>query len=463
MSQSSKTSEFKQDPRNANKGTERGRQIVKDSLQRLKAGRSILVDKHGVAIAGNKTLQAAIDAGLQDAIVVETDGSQLVVVKRTDLDLETDAAAKELAIVDNRASELGLEWDAEIIAELNQEIDLSGLWNPGEFQALIGDLGGEGGSGKKGGEDQEQDPDFENELVEVAEGRIPSRVKVGEVWEVADQRLLCGDCRMAESFAGLLMGRSINLCVTSPPYAQQRSYDKSSGFDPIPADEYASWYAPIAANIKNNLALSGSYFLNIKEHSEDFQRHLYVKDLIVAHVRAWGWSWLDEFVWTHSGIPGSPQKMGKFKNQWEPIFWFALTNRPKFHPDRVVHGSSEAIIDDNYQPGLERSQGRKPLMGDRQQGEGKAYPGNVLSLGKNDEKCGHSAAFPIALPEFFIQAYTDASDIVFDPFLGSGTTLIAAHQNSRAGLGVELSPAYCEVILRRLERLTGGAANRVNF
>jgi DNA modification methylase len=100
-------------------------------------------------------------------------------------------------------------------------------------------------------------------------------------------------------------------------------------------------------------------------------------------------------------------------------------------------------------------------MGDREKGEGSAYPGNVLSLGKNSELCGHSAAFPVALPEFFIQAYTDANDVVFDPFLGSGTTLIAAWKNDRAGLGVELSPAYCEVTLRRLERLTGEVASRI--
>lgn len=136
-----KLSEFGQDPRNANKGTDRGRQVVKESLRKLKAGRSILVDKHGVAIAGNKTLQAAIEAGLQDAIVVETDGTQLVVVKRTDLDLEEDAAAKELAIADNRASELGLEWDPEVIAELNQEIDLSGLWSGAELDKLTEGFG----------------------------------------------------------------------------------------------------------------------------------------------------------------------------------------------------------------------------------------------------------------------------------------------------------------------------------
>ena len=73
-----KISEFTQDPNNANKGTDRGAEMVKQSLEKLGAGRSVLVDKNGVLIAGNKTAQAAIDAGLLDAIVVQTEGDRLV-------------------------------------------------------------------------------------------------------------------------------------------------------------------------------------------------------------------------------------------------------------------------------------------------------------------------------------------------------------------------------------------------
>jgi hypothetical protein len=91
-----KLSDLTPDPRNANRGTERGRNLLKRSLQDLKAGRSILVDRNGTVIAGNKTREAAIAIGMKDAIVVETDGSQLVVVKRTDLDLSTDTAALRL-------------------------------------------------------------------------------------------------------------------------------------------------------------------------------------------------------------------------------------------------------------------------------------------------------------------------------------------------------------------------------
>ncbi len=111
-----KVADLTPDPRNANRGTRRGRRALKTSLEKYGAGRSILVDKHGTVIAGNKTLEGARAAGVTDVIVVPTDGSQLVAVQRTDLDLTADAKARELAYADNRTSELDLEWDAEEVA-----------------------------------------------------------------------------------------------------------------------------------------------------------------------------------------------------------------------------------------------------------------------------------------------------------------------------------------------------------
>lgn len=130
-----KLTDFIPDPRNANKGTEYGREMLGKSLQRLGAGRSIVVDKNNVAIAGNKTLEAAVEAGFDKAIVVETDGTQLVVVRRTDLDLSEDARAKEMAIADNRVGQVSLSWDEEILEELHEELDLSDWFTEGEIEA----------------------------------------------------------------------------------------------------------------------------------------------------------------------------------------------------------------------------------------------------------------------------------------------------------------------------------------
>lgn len=126
MSKSQKLSALTPDPRNANKGTRKGREALDKSIKDLGFGRSILVDSQGVTIAGNKTREAALAANPDQKVrVIETDGTELIVVKRTDLTLSTDAKAKQLAVADNRVAELDLSWDQDILAELGTEVDLS--------------------------------------------------------------------------------------------------------------------------------------------------------------------------------------------------------------------------------------------------------------------------------------------------------------------------------------------------
>lgn len=128
------------DDRNANAGTERGRAMVEESLRRFGAGRSILVDRNGNIIAGNTTHEAAIDIGLTDAVVVQSDGRKLVVVQRTDLDIDSPAA-RALAVADNRTAEVGLSWDPGVLAELaaDEAIDLSALFSAVELADLLHD------------------------------------------------------------------------------------------------------------------------------------------------------------------------------------------------------------------------------------------------------------------------------------------------------------------------------------
>ena len=139
-----KIEDLQPDAGNANKGTERGRGVVEDSLRHYGAGRSILSDRDGTVIAGNKTLEAAADIGLP-VRVVQTDGSELVVVQRTDLDLDGGGPeaemARQLAYADNRASEVGLDWDLErMAADLESGLDLSSMFSDGELDKMLGEL-----------------------------------------------------------------------------------------------------------------------------------------------------------------------------------------------------------------------------------------------------------------------------------------------------------------------------------
>ena len=223
------------------------------------------------------------------------------------------------------------------------------------------------------------------------------------------------------------------------------------------------------------MAADGSYFLNIKEHADDGERNLYVKDLVIAHRRQWGWRFVDEFCWrkTDNGVPGGWGN--RFKNAWEPVFHFCRQPEIKFRPQAVGHASEDCF---DYLPDNPVSRSGSGLLGTGPRGEsaslppqgsqgwghmrrklvdgrheGIARPSNVVEVKTESSQGSHSAPFPRALVEFFLKAFSDAGDLVFDPFLGSGTTVAAAHVLGRTGYGCEISPAYCDVILRRMTNL----------
>ena len=101
------------DDKNANKGTRRGRELLEESLGKYGAGRSVLVDREGRIIAGNKTVETARAAGMKNIAVIETDGETLVAVQRRDVALNSKKG-RELAIADNRVAEIGLEWNPDV-------------------------------------------------------------------------------------------------------------------------------------------------------------------------------------------------------------------------------------------------------------------------------------------------------------------------------------------------------------
>jgi DNA modification methylase len=225
------------------------------------------------------------------------------------------------------------------------------------------------------------------------------------------------------------------------------------------------WYRTVAENVGKILAPDGSYFLNVKPHAEDGERHLYVKDLVIAHKRQWGWRFVDEFCWrkTDDGVPGGWGN--RFKNAWEPVFHFCRQPEIKFRPKAVGHVSADCF---DYSPNNPKSTSGSGLLGTGARGSaagklgagdddgrfrGIARPSNVLEVKSESSQGSHSAPFPRGLVEFFVKAFTDAGDVVFDPFLGSGTSMAAAHVLGRNGYGCEISPAYCDVALRRLANL----------
>lgn len=112
-----------QDDRNLNKGTERGQELIEKSLREFGAGRSLLLDKNNRIIAGNKTHKNAEALGMDDVIIVETDGTKLVAVKRTDVDLDTKKG-REMALADNATVKVDLDWDMEMMKDVGADFGI---------------------------------------------------------------------------------------------------------------------------------------------------------------------------------------------------------------------------------------------------------------------------------------------------------------------------------------------------
>jgi len=407
----------------------------------------ILVDAHAGVIAGHGRLLAARQLGLEQVPVIV-------------LDHLSEIQKRAYILADNKLVELGGYDDDLLRAELadlrDAEVDLEVLgFSDDELHVLLADADHDG---VEAGDVEEEIPEAPAEPV----------TRADDVWCIgAKHRLICGDCRDHDVVARLLGGAQASMVFTSPPYATQREYDPTSGFMPVPPEHYAEWFRPVAANIAAMLAPDGSYFLNIKEHAEDGERSLYVKELVIAHKREWGWRYVDELCWrkTDNGVPGGWNN--RFKNAFEPVFHFCRQPQIKFRPEAVGHVSEDCF---DYSPNNPKSTSGSGLLGTGARGTaagrpgaddsdgrftGIARPSNVIEVKSESSQGSHSAPFPRALVEFFVKAFSDAGDIVLDPFLGSGTSIAAAHMLGRVGFGIELSPAYCDVALRRIANLVG--------
>lgn len=134
-----KVTDYRPDPENANQHSERGMKMLEDSLSMVGLGRSIVTDKNGIILAGNATQERAVDQGFTDAIEVETEGDQLVVVRRKDLDLlnDPDHRARLLSVLDNRVSEVSLSWQPEALESYRlQGVPLDKAWTPVELEQI---------------------------------------------------------------------------------------------------------------------------------------------------------------------------------------------------------------------------------------------------------------------------------------------------------------------------------------
>lgn len=248
---------------------------------------------------------------------------------------------------------------------------------------------------------------------------------------------------------------SVDLIVTSPPYADQRK----NTYGGIHPDNYVEWFIPMAGEMLRVLRPTGTFILNIKEKVVDSERHTYVLELIIE-MRRHGWLWTEEYMWHKKNCyPG--KWPNRFRDAWERLLQFNKAKKFAMYQEEVMVPMGDwaktrlATLSETDK----RRDNSKVGSGfgknvSRWVGRDMAYPTNVLHLATETGNKNHSAAFPKELPAWFIKLFTKEGDTVLDPFVGSGTTSVVAMELKRNSIGIEILEENYNLAASNIERIS---------
>ena len=384
--------DIKLDKRNYRKHNDRNKELINQSLGELGAGRSILIDNENEIIAGNGVFEQAQKLNIPIK-VIETNGEELIAVKRTDL-ATRDEKRKKLAVMDNSTSDSS-EFDIELLQEDFESTDLEdmginieGLEFPINFEPEI---------------EEDKIPEIEEK----------EKTKTGDLWILGNHRLLCGDATKIEDIERLMNGEKADMVFTDPPYGisivknnniggdakthfgtiEGKNLVKATKYAPIKNDDTTKTaelsYKNVTAFSKNQIIFGGNYFTDFLPPRS---------------------CWL---VW-------DKENSGNFADV--ELAWTS------FNKGAVLY---------------------KWLW------NGLCRKGNREIEGKNRV---HPTQKPVGLLSDILRDFSKSGEAILDVFGGSGSTLIACEQLERKCFMMELEPRYCDVIIRRWQKLTGQQA-----
>jgi len=359
---------------------------IKEFPQMLEL-RPIVVDENNIILGGNMRHKACIEAGLKEVYIVQA----------KDL---TELQKDEFIVKDN----VGFgEWDWDILAN---EWDTDKLENWGldlPLDVSVQEL-----------EAEEDDYEIINE--------ITTDIVLGDLFEIGEHRLLCGDSTDSEQVAKLMNGEKANLSFTSPPYNAGKSemlsgntHTTDNKYNEYNDNQKQSDYLDLLVGFTNNALLFSDYLIcNIQSLAGN-------KIALIEYLNQYKNNFIDVAIWDKGhGQPAMAENV--LTSAWEYMFFISSKEN-----------ASRAIPNANFR-------GTVPNI----------YRGT--SNRNNEFSNVHAATFPIDLPEWALQ-FTKEKNIVLDQFLGSGTTMVASHQLKRKCYGMELDPKYCQVIIDRMKKL----------
>ncbi len=386
--------QLKPDARNARRHTPRNVGTIVAALHEVGAARSIVIDENDVILAGNATVEAAGQAGIERLRVVDADGDEVIAVRRRNL---TPEQKRRLALFDNRAAELA-EWDEGVIAGLVEDTDLSGIFTDDELHNLLAALDEPKALG---------DPDA------VPDPPAEPITKPGDLWLLGEHRLLCGDSTYRDQADRVLAGAKADMVFTDPPYGVNVT---GKGGDAI-AGDISFTAIPLMFQVLDHVLAPQAWVYvcggqsNMPLYSRLFEHHFRQLPPVI--------------VWDK----GKTAVMRR--NGWHSCYEFVYFAFREGSGGRWFTGRTSDEADDIW---------RLPT--------------------DNDDDRVHPTQKPVEVPARATRATCPPGGLVFEPFAGSGSTLIACEQEGRRCAAIEMDPRFCDVIVERWQTFTGNQAVR---
>jgi len=357
-----------------------------------------------VVLGGNMRLKAAKEIGMKELPISLADDW-------------TEEQKNEFLIKDNVGfgewnwDELNSDWDTEKLQDWGLDVP--------DMEGIVLDA-------------------VEDEF-DVPEGGIETDIVLGDLFEIGEHRLLCGDSTDSDAVAKLMDGQKAELLFTSPPYSDMRDYNGEKDLTVSNLVEFiTSFYHYCEYQVIN---------LGIQRKDNDINE--YWNDYIIK-ARDNGYKFLSWNVWD-KGMAGSIGNQSAFI----PICheWIFVFGKKFKHINRTCERATSIKKDRTHRKVRQADGSMKEssvgFQGDLKEMESIFYSnpelGEIRSL--------HPATFPVELPSEYIKAMTNDNDIIVEPFTGSGTTMVASHQLKRKCYGMELDPKYCQVIVDRMRKL----------
>ncbi len=388
--------------RNTNRHTDKGMQLLEKSINEVGVIESISVTKEGTIISGHAR-KATFDKQGKKPKEVHLSDNEYPVIVRDDIEDNTELYYKA-QILANTTSKQNIDLDTELIEEIAVEYDL-------DIEELGVDVV----------DDTETHLEAEEDDFDTTPPEVPITV-LGDLYEIGEHRLLCGDSTDSDQVARLMNSQKAAIAFTSPPYNAGKSealtgntHTTDNKYNEYNDNQKQSDYLGLLIGFTNNALMNAEYLIcNIQSLAGN-------KIALIDYLYQYKNKFIDVAIWDKGhGQPAMAENV--MTSAWEYMFFISSKeNATRAIPNAGFRGTVPNI-----------------------------YRGNPQR--NNEFSSVHAATFPIDLPEWALQ-FTKQGDIVLDQFIGTGTTMVASHQLKRKCYGMELDPKYCDVIVKRMVKL----------